>query len=65
MGIDGRFKDVRAAYTQMDLLNGTELANFPLWQLTVAGLDPDNYDDMSSRGGRSWMPAGRPGASCA
>ncbi|WP_024303312.1 hypothetical protein [Pseudogulbenkiania sp. MAI-1] len=58
VGIDGRFKDVRAAYTQMDLLNGTELASFPMWQLTVARMDPDNFDDMSALG-RPFIDASR------
>ncbi|MDP3425474.1 MAG: hypothetical protein Q8S32_17170 [Burkholderiaceae bacterium] len=47
---NGRFTDVRKAYTQMDLTTGAELASFPLWQLFVARFDPDNFDDMGSLG---------------
>jgi len=47
---NGRFKDVRRAYVQMDLTTGAELASFPLWQLFVARFDPDNFDDMGSLG---------------
>lgn len=54
----GRFKDVRKAYIQFDLLNGKELCSFPLWQLFVARFDPDNFDDMGSLG-RPFMDAAR------
>lgn len=47
---NGRFKDVRRAYIQMDLMTGAELAVFPLWQLFAARFDPDNFDDMGSLG---------------
>jgi hypothetical protein len=46
----GLFKDVRRAYVQYDVLTGTELASFPLWQLFMARFDPDNFDDMGSLG---------------
>lgn len=58
VSINGRFADVRAAYTQMDLVSNCELATFPLWQLTVARLDPDNFDDHSSLG-RPFLDASR------
>lgn len=46
----GRFKDVAKAYIQFDIMTGAELASFPLYRLTVARFDPDNYDDMGSLG---------------
>lgn len=46
----GRFKDVAKAYTQFDIMTGTELASFPLYKLTMARFDPDNFDDMGSLG---------------
>lgn len=46
----GRFKDVAKAYIQFDVMTGTELVCFPLWQLLVARFDPDNFDDMGSLG---------------
>jgi hypothetical protein len=58
VGISGRFNDVRAAYTQMDLTSASELATFPLWQLTMARLDPDNFDDLSALG-RPFLDASR------
>ncbi|EEG08243.1 hypothetical protein [Pseudogulbenkiania ferrooxidans] len=58
VGINGRFTDLRAAYTQMDLTAGAELASFPLWQLTMARLDPDNFDDLSAMG-RPFLDASR------
>lgn len=48
--MDGRFKDVQKAYIQFDVMTGTELASFPLWQLHHARFDPDNFDDMGSLG---------------
>jgi len=54
----GLFKDVRRAYVQYDVLTGTELASFPLWQLFMARFDPDNFDDMGSLG-RPFLDASR------
>lgn len=54
----GRFKDVKRAYIQFDVITGTELAAFPLWQLFVARFDPDNFDDMGSLG-RPFLDASR------
>lgn len=56
--VNGRFKDVRRAYTQIDVNTGTELAAFPLWQLFVARFDPDNFDDLGSLG-RPFLDAAR------
>lgn len=58
IGADGRFKDVSKAYMQMDIMTGTELASFPLWQLFHARFDPDNFDDMGSLG-RPFLDATR------
>jgi hypothetical protein len=54
----GVFKDVTKAYIQYDVTTGAEQAIFPLWQLTVARFDPDNYDDMGSLG-RPYLDASR------
>lgn len=56
---NGRFVDVRAAYEQMDLnASGAPIATFGLWQMTVARLQPDNYDDFGSLG-RPYLDATR------
>lgn len=54
----GRFKDTKAAFRQVDPLTYEELCTFPLWQLTVSRLDPDNFDDMGCMG-RPYMDASR------
>ncbi|SFW39490.1 hypothetical protein, partial [Nitrosovibrio sp. Nv17] len=54
----GRFKDVKKAYTQVDVMTGRELAVFPLWQLFHARFDPDNFDDLGSLG-RPFLDAAR------
>ncbi|SCX40331.1 hypothetical protein [Nitrosospira sp. Nsp1] len=54
----GRFKDVKKAYIQFDVMTGTELAAFPLWQLFHARFDPDNFDDLGSLG-RPFLDATR------
>lgn len=58
VGADGRFADVRQAYSQIDVMTGQPLAHFPLWQLTIGRLDPDNFDDMASLG-RPFLDASR------
>ena len=55
---DGVFKDVREAYHQYDLTSGAVLARFPLWQLAMVRLTPDNYDDLGSLG-RPYLDASR------
>lgn len=55
---NGRFKDPREAYIQYELWSGREVAKFPLWNLSVARLDPDNHDDMGSMG-RPMLDASR------
>lgn len=54
----GRFKDVTKAYIQFEVTTGLQLANFALWQMTLARLDPDNYDDMGALG-RPFLDASR------
>jgi hypothetical protein len=58
VGGSGRFKDVTRAYIQYDIMTGTEIAVFPLWQLFHARFDPDNFDDMGSLG-RPFLDAAR------
>ena len=58
VGPSGRFDDVQAAYAQYDYRSGLDLAVFPLWQMTVARNDPDNFDDLSCMG-RPFMDASR------
>jgi len=58
VGADGLFKDVTKAYVQFDVMTGSELASFPLWQLFHARFDPDNFDDMGSLG-RPFLDATR------
>ena len=56
---NGRFKNVNKAYRQIHPINWTELCTFPLWQLTVLRLDPDNFDDLGCFG-RPYMDSSRP-----
>lgn len=55
----GIFADPAKAYVQMELSRGLPAASFALWQLTVARLTPDNYDDWGSLG-RPYLDAARP-----
>lgn len=55
---NGRFIDPRAAYEQHDLTSGALLHTFPLWQLTLGRLNPDNWDDLGSFG-RPYLDANR------
>lgn len=58
VGLNGRFEDPANAYEQIDLITGMTVARFPLWQLTLVRLTPDNYDDMGSLG-RPYLDASR------
>lgn len=58
VGENGRFKDVAEAYHQIDLTTGVKIASFPLWQLFLARLDPDSFDDMGALG-RPFLDASR------
>lgn len=55
---NGRFKDVRRAYVQVDPVSGGKLAEFALWQLTMARFDPDSFDDAGAMG-RPFLDATR------
>lgn len=58
VGENGQFKNVAAAYRQMDPNRGRVLATFPLWQLLLARFDPLNFDDLGSMG-RPFLDASR------
>lgn len=58
--MNGRFKDVRRAWKQVSMQTGETLAEFPLWKLTMARLDPDSYDDLGAMG-RPFLDASRTG----
>lgn len=58
VGEDGRFKNLEEAYFQIDAMTGSKLAAFPLWQMTLARLDPDSFDDMGALG-RPFLDANR------
>ncbi|MCW8830555.1 MAG: hypothetical protein OQK32_03435 [Gammaproteobacteria bacterium] len=55
---NGMFKDANNAYEQYDLLTGKVIASFPLWNLTMVRLSPDNFDDMGCMG-RPYLDASR------
>ena len=55
---DGRFKDVRDAYWQIDVMTGSKLVGFPLWQLFLCRFDPDSFDDVGAMG-RPFLDASR------
>ncbi len=56
--INGQFKDMSACWEQHDFIQGLVIAKFAFWQLTVARLDPDNFDDQGCLG-RPWLDASR------
>jgi hypothetical protein len=53
----GRFVDAKRAYVQIDE-HGGENAVFPLWQLTLVRLAPENHDDYGSLG-RPYLDSAR------
>lgn len=55
---NGFFINVKQAYQQIDPTTGSEIATFPLYQMTHIRLSPLNYDDMGSLG-RPYLDAGR------
>lgn len=59
VALNGRFEDPTRAYVQMDLLTAREVAAFPLWQLTLERLSPDNIDDLGALG-RPYLDSVRP-----
>lgn len=58
VGRNGQFKDPKNAYQQMDLTTGTILTRFALWQLQIARLSPDSFDDNGAMG-RPYLDANR------
>jgi len=58
VGPNGRFDDPMQAFEQYDLQTGRLVHTFPLWQLTLERLTPDNYDDLGSLG-RPYLDASR------
>lgn len=58
VGPDGRFVDLQRAWSQHDLMQGSVIADFPAWKLSVVRLTPDNYDDQGSLG-RPYLDATR------
>lgn len=46
----GRFKNPARAYEQRDVLTGETLASWAAWQMMMARLDPDSFDDLGSMG---------------
>ena len=58
VGQDGRFRDVRQAYSQINMISGVTEATFALWQLHLSRLDPDNFDDLGCMG-RPFLDAAR------
>ena len=58
VGLNGQYLDVNKAWEQWDTLTGQIVDEFPLWQLTVGRLTPDNIDDMGSLG-RPYLDSSR------
>ena len=58
VGANGQFEDPAAAYQQWDWLGGKAIAKFPLWQLNLVRIRPDNYDNWGSFG-RPYLDATR------
>lgn len=46
----GRFKNPATAWEQRDVMTGATLSTWAAWQMSVARLDPDNFDDLGSMG---------------
>jgi len=55
---NGQYTDVNKAWEQWDTLTGEVVATFPLWQMTVGRLTPDNFDDMGALG-RPYLDSSR------
>lgn len=54
----GRFIDPQRAFEQWDWLGGKVITTFPLWQLMMVRLRPDNYDNWGCFG-RPYLDATR------
>lgn len=46
----GRFKDPARAFEQRDVMSGQTIGAWGAWQMALARLDPDNFDDLGSMG---------------
>lgn len=57
-GLNGRFVDPLKAYLQINPTMSTTVAEFALWKLSLARLDPDSFDDQGSLG-RPYLDAAR------
>ena len=49
-GVDGQITDPATAYAQYSHLDSKDIATFASWQLYLARIDPENYDDAGSFG---------------
>lgn len=58
VGGNGRFLDPAQAYDQHNLFEGRIIHTFPLWQLSLVRLAPDNVDDLGCMG-RPYLDATR------
>ena len=54
----GQFKNPQQAYSQLNLSGGKVIATFTEWQMSLARLRPDNFDDMGAMG-RPYLDANR------
>lgn len=55
---NGVFRDVSEAYHQLDPTSHSIVGKYGLWQMSVARLEPENYDDWGSFG-RPYLHASR------
>lgn len=55
---NGIFIDPAQAYEQVDFVRGDTIARFALWQMTLARMTPDNYDDQGCMG-RPYLDSAR------
>lgn len=46
----GRFKDPGKAYEQRDVMTNQVIGSWGAWQMAMARLDPDSFDDLGSMG---------------
>ncbi|MGE4241715.1 hypothetical protein [Ramlibacter sp.] len=48
--LGGRFQDPAKAFEQRDVMTGRTIGSWAAWQMVMARLDPDNFDDLGSMG---------------
>lgn len=58
VGLNGQFENAAAAYEQWDWVHSKRITTFPLWQLNMARVRPDNWDHWGSLG-RPYLDATR------